>query len=103
VAKRFTYEFEWDPTKARDNLGKHRVAFERNIMRGNRTMKREYDLSKGVRGKFYRKGAELRLPIYLDAKLQEQVERLAEKNGKDVSEMVNQLVRKEVEVIEEFT
>lgn len=66
-------------------------------------MKREYDFSKGVRGKFYRKGAVLRLPIYLDAKLQEQVERLAEKNGKDVGEMVNQLVRKEVEVIEEFS
>lgn len=66
-------------------------------------MKSEYDFSKAVRGKFYRKGAELRLPIYLDAKLQEQVERLAEKNGKDVGEMVNQLVRKEVEVIEEFT
>ena len=68
-----------------------------------RTMKHEYDFSRAVRGKFYRKGAELRLPIYLDAKLQEQVERLAEENGKDVSEMVNQLVRKEVEVIEEFS
>lgn len=66
-------------------------------------MKSEYDLSKGVRGKFYRKGAELRLPIYLDAKLQEQVERLARKNGKDISEMVNQLVQKGVEVIEEFS
>jgi cytidylate kinase len=66
-------------------------------------MKREYDFSKGVRGKFYKKGAVLCLPIYLDAKLQEQVERLAEKNGKDVGEMVNQLVRKEVEVIEEFS
>ena len=66
-------------------------------------MKREYDFAKAVRGKFYRKGAELRLPIYLDEKLQKQVERLAEKNGKDVGEMVNQLVRKEVEVIEEFT
>jgi cytidylate kinase len=72
-------------------------------MRGNRAMKREYDFSKGVRGKFYRKGAELRLPIYLDARLQEQMERLAEKNWKDVSEMVNQFVRKEVEVIEEFS
>jgi hypothetical protein len=29
MAKRFTYEFEWDPNKARDNLRKHRVAFER--------------------------------------------------------------------------
>ena len=26
---KFTYEFEWDPTKARDNVRKHRVAFER--------------------------------------------------------------------------
>ena len=72
-------------------------------MRGNDTMKREYDFSKGVRGKFYRKGAELRLPIYLDAKLQIQLERLALKKGKDVGEMVNQLVQKEVELIEEFT
>jgi cytidylate kinase len=66
-------------------------------------MKREYDFSKGVRGRFYRKGAELRLPIYLDAKLQIQLERLALKKGKDVGEMVNQLVQKEVELIEEFT
>lgn len=66
-------------------------------------MKREYDFSKGVRGKFYRKGAELRLPIYLDAKLQKQLERLALKNGKDIGEVVNQLVQKEVELIEEFS
>ena len=66
-------------------------------------MKREYDFSKAARGKFYLKGAELRLPIYLDAKLQEQVERLAEKNGKGIGEMVNQIVRKEVEIVEEFT
>ena len=66
-------------------------------------MRDEYDFSKGVRGKFYRKGAELRFPIYLDAKLQKQVERLAKKNGKDVGEMVNQLVQKEVEIIEELT
>jgi cytidylate kinase len=72
-------------------------------MKGNSTMKREYDFSKGVRGKFYRKGAELRLPIYLDAKLQKQLERLALKNGKDIGEVVNQLVQKEVELIEEFS
>jgi len=60
-------------------------------------MKREYDFSKGVRGKFYRKGAQLRLPIYLDARLQRQLERLARKKGKDIGEMVNQLVKKEVQ------
>jgi cytidylate kinase len=66
-------------------------------------MKREYDFSKGVRGKFYRQGAELRLPIYLEAKLQRQLERLARKKGKDVGELVNQLVRKEVDLLEELS
>jgi len=65
-------------------------------------MKREYDFSKAVRGKFYRKGAELRLPIYLNPKLQKKLERLARKKGKDVGEMVNQLLRKDVEFLEEL-
>ena len=65
-------------------------------------MKRIYDFSRGVRGKFYREDAELRLPIYLDAKLQKQLEDLAQKNGKDVSELVNQLLKRQVQLIEEF-
>ena len=65
-------------------------------------MKREYDFSKAVRGKFYRKGAELRLPIYLDPKLQKKLERLARKKGKDVGEMVNQLLRTDVDFFEEL-
>jgi cytidylate kinase len=65
-------------------------------------MKREYDFSKAVRGKFYRKGAELRLPIYLDTKLQGQLERLAQRKGKELGEVVNQLVKKEIELLEEF-
>jgi hypothetical protein len=55
-----------------------------------------------VRGKFYREGAELRLPIYLDPKLQRELERLARKKGKDIGEMVNQLVRKEVDLLDEL-
>ena len=65
-------------------------------------MKREYDFSKAERGKFYRKGAKLRLPIYLDAKLQNQVERLAQNKGKDIGDIVNHLVRKEVELLDEL-
>ena len=65
-------------------------------------MKRNYDFSKGVRGKFFREGAALRLPIYLDAKLQKQLEDLAQKNGKDISELVNQLLKREVQLLEEF-
>ncbi len=65
-------------------------------------MKREYDFSKAERGKFYRKGAKLRLPIYLDVKLQNQVERLAQNKGKDIGDIVNHLVRKEVELLDEL-
>ena len=66
-------------------------------------MKREYDFSKAVRGKFYREGVELRLPIYLDAKLQRQLERIARKKGKEIGDVVNHLVKKEVELIDELT
>ena len=65
-------------------------------------MKREYDFSKAARGKFYRKGAELRLPIFLDAKLQSKLERLAQKKGRDVSDVVNQLLKKDVDVLEDL-
>ena len=66
-------------------------------------MKREYDFSKAVRGKFYRKNAELRLPIYLDAKVQVRLQRLSQKNGKDMGTIVNQMVQKEMELLEDLT
>jgi len=65
-------------------------------------MKREYDFSKAVRGKFYHRGAELRLPIYLDDKVQRKIGRLAQKKGMDVSEVVNQLLRKDVDCLEKL-
>ena len=66
-------------------------------------MRREYDFSKAVRGKFYRKGAELRLPIYLDPKLQSKLERIARKKGMDVGEIVDQWLRKDLEFLEDLT
>ena len=66
-------------------------------------MKREYDFSKAEKGKFYRKGTELRLPVYLDAKLQDQLEKIARKKGKELGEVVNHLVKKEVELLEELS
>ena len=49
-------------------------------------MKPHYDFSKAERGKFYRKGARVRLPIYLDGQLQQRLERIAEKKGRDVGD-----------------
>lgn len=65
-------------------------------------MRREYDFSQAVRGKFYRKGAELQLPIYLDTKLQSHLEQIAQRKGKELGEVVNQLVKKELELLEEL-
>jgi cytidylate kinase len=66
-------------------------------------MKPHYDFSKAERGRFYRKEARLRLPIYLDGKLQERLERIAQKNGRDVSDVVKDLLVKDVELLEELT
>ncbi len=66
-------------------------------------MKKEYDFSKGERGKFYRKNLTLRIPIYLDAKLQNQLERIARKKGQDVEELVNKLLKKEIELISDLS
>ena len=65
-------------------------------------MKKEYDFTKAERGQFYRDGAKLRLPIYLDAKLQSQVEGLASQSGRDFQDVVNRIVDKEVQLINEL-
>ena len=65
-------------------------------------MKKEYDFTKAERGQFYRDGAKLRVPIYLDAKLQSQVEGLASRSGRDFQDVVNRIVDKEVRLINEL-
>ena len=55
------------------------------------------DFSKAERGKFYRKCGRLRLPIYLDGELQQRLERIAQKKGRDLGEVVSDLLPKDVE------
>lgn len=62
-------------------------------------MKKEYDFSKGVRGKFFRKNAQLHLPIYLNLSLQHRLEKLAEKRHEPIGELVGRLLRKELAAI----
>jgi hypothetical protein len=63
-------------------------------------MKKEYDFSKGVRGKFYRPNAKFNAPIYLDGKVQQFVERIAEQKRTDVSSVVNRLLRSDMALVE---
>ena len=66
-------------------------------------MKPHYDFSNAERGKFYRKGARVRLPIYLDTKLQKRLEHIAEKKGRDVGDVISDLLMKNVELLDELT
>jgi len=65
-------------------------------------MKKKYDFSKGMRGKFYYKSTALRLPIYLDQKLQRHIEKIAKKRKQAFGTTVNNLLAKKVEFIQQF-
>jgi hypothetical protein len=56
-------------------------------------MKREYDFSKGVRGRFYHKNLRLNLPIYLDADVRVLVQTYARRTRKDAQTVVNKILR----------
>jgi hypothetical protein len=60
----------------------------------------EIDFSGGQRGRFYRKGAELRLPVYLDAEVQRYLSARAGAKGIAVERLVNDLLKKDIELIE---
>jgi hypothetical protein len=61
-------------------------------------MKKEYDFSKGERGKFYRPNAKLNLPVYLDEEVLAFVQRIARRRKTDLSSVVNQLLRSDMQV-----
>lgn len=63
-------------------------------------MKKEYDFSKGVRGKFYNADAEFNLPIYLEPEIAEFVQKLAVEKKVDRNRIVNRLLKKNKEIIE---
>ena len=56
-------------------------------------MKKEYDFSKGTRGKFYRSNLRINLPIYLDPENLAFVEKIAIKKKQDIAVIVNKLIK----------
>ena len=63
-------------------------------------MKKEYDFTKGERGKFYRPDIRLNLPVYLEKEVLAFVEKLAKKRNQDISFIVNQLLRGDMQIAE---
>lgn len=60
----------------------------------------EIDFAKGERGKFYRKGTRLHLPVYLDDPVQDRLAAIADAKGVELSALVNDLLRRDLERIE---
>jgi hypothetical protein len=68
--------------------------------RDNDDMPDEIDFSGGTRGKFYREDAQLQLPIHLEANVQNILAELANAKGVDLSVFVNELLKKDIELIQ---
>lgn len=66
----------------------------------NDDMPDEIDFSGGVRGKFYRPGATFNVPVYLDTQVLEYFAERAKAKGIPLNEFINQLLKKDIELIE---
>ena len=63
-------------------------------------MPAEIDFSKGTRGKFYRPTTRISLLVYLDDHVQATLSALVNAKGVELSALVNELLRKDIELIE---
>ena len=52
-------------------------------------MQKEYDFSKGKRGKFYHPDAKINLPVYLDPDVADFIKKISRKKGFDIEKIVN--------------
>ena len=63
-------------------------------------MKREYDFSKGERGKFYRPDAKFNTPVYLDGEVLAYLSEKARSKGVEVGQLINEILRRDIDLIE---
>jgi len=66
-------------------------------------MKKEYDFSKGERGKFYRSDTKLCLPIHIEPDMMEVLIKFSKKKGVDVATIVNEWIKKDISIVETIT
>jgi len=67
------------------------------------SMKEEYDFSKGEKGKFYRENVKLNIPIYLEPDVRMFVENIAARKGMDVETIVNQMIKRNIQLVNEMS
>lgn len=71
-----------------------------NIPSNDDDLPAEIDFSEGVRGKFYNPKAVFNLPVYLDAEVQAYLSAIASKKGVALSDLANDLLKKEIAILE---
>lgn len=64
------------------------------------TIREEYDFSRAEHGKFHRPDAELYLPVYLDNDALNYFEERARNKGVALTVLINDLLRKDIALIE---
>lgn len=62
-------------------------------------MKNEYDFSKGERGKFYHSEIELMVPVYLAPDVADFMRELSERKGTEIETIVNDWLRKNIDLV----
>lgn len=63
-------------------------------------MRKEYDFSKGERGKFYHPLAQIELPVYLEPDVAAFLQKVAAQRGLEVGTIVNEWIRKDIALFE---
>ena len=63
-------------------------------------MPAEIDFAGARRGQFHKTGAQLNLPVYLEQQVQATLAALASAKGVDFSALINDLLKKDIELIE---
>ncbi len=66
----------------------------------NEDLTPEIDFSQGIRGKFYQPELKLNLPVYLDEDVQKVLATIAEKKGMAISDVANDLLKKDIAIME---
>ena len=60
----------------------------------------EIDFSGGTRGKFYQSAIKLNVPVYLDEDIQRYLSDIAARKGVPLSDLANDLLKKEIAILE---
>ena len=61
-------------------------------------MRKEYDFKDAEQGKFYRPIEDLEIPIYIDKNIQKVIVSVVDKSNMSISELVNSLLKNDIEI-----